>query len=70
MNHKRFQDIIWERDNAPEKFKEHAHEYFEEAIPLLQKATAERPPIVETESVSKHEYKPFVFAKRKSPKKK
>lgn len=36
MDLKRYNDIKWEYENDRPKFNQHAHEYFEEAMPLLE----------------------------------
>lgn len=36
MNTKRYEEIIWERNNDRAKFNLHAAEYFEEMMPLLE----------------------------------
>ena len=36
MTKARLEQILWERDNAFEKFKEHAHEYFAEVIGFVK----------------------------------
>lgn len=41
---KRLEEILWERDNAPEKFKACAHEYFNEMVGVIEDHAALRQP--------------------------
>jgi len=47
MTKKRLEEILWEKNNAPEKFKLHGWEYFEEALPMITELVCEKPEKVE-----------------------
>jgi hypothetical protein len=68
MKKSRFEEIIWEMKNAPAKFKEHAHEYFVEVLPILEDAFSNIPTREVKEKPNPSTFNPYprgLFDKKK-----